>query len=350
MSCCPPEKQTHEHVHTQRDWMFLICFSVVAVAYVAHLFMQQTEHSLTAHFTAAVFEIMNAMWWGVVMGIVAMGFLNRVPREFIISLLGRERGIRGILRATLAGVLLDLCSHGILMVGAKLYERGATLGQVMAFLLASPWNSLSLTFVLIALVGLKWTLVFIVLSMVVGIASGIIFDALVARGVLAANPNRQDIPVDFKFMPEAKKSLAKVRWTPKFLANVLREGAVESTMILRWMLLGVIIAALMRVLIDPAAYATYFGPTLLGLVITLGAATVIEVCSEGSTPIAADILSRAGAPGNSFTFLMAGVATDYTEMMILRQMTGRWKVSLFLPLVTVPQVLFIGYLLNTYGV
>ena len=49
---------------------------------------------------------------------------------------------------------------------------------------------------------------------------------------------------------------------------------------------------------------------VLGLLLTLAAPTVIEVCSVGSSPIAADLLNRAGAPGNAFTFLMAGAATD----------------------------------------
>ncbi|NIT57757.1 MAG: ATPase, partial [Aliifodinibius sp.] len=74
--------------------------------------------------------------------------LGKVPREFVIALLGNRTGMSGIIRATAGGVLLDLCSHGILMVGAKLYERGATLGQTMAFLIASPWNSISLTLIL----------------------------------------------------------------------------------------------------------------------------------------------------------------------------------------------------------
>ena len=69
-----------------------------------------------------------------------VAILTKVPREFVVSLLGTGSGLNGILRATLGGVLLDLCSHGILMVGAKLYERGVSTGQVMAFLIASPWE------------------------------------------------------------------------------------------------------------------------------------------------------------------------------------------------------------------
>lgn len=106
--------------------------------------------------TPAVFELANTIYRGVALGIVMIAILGKVPKEFVMSVLGTKRGASGIWRATFAGVLLDLCSHGILMVGAKLYERGDSAGQVMAFLVASLWNSFSLTLILIALVGLLW--------------------------------------------------------------------------------------------------------------------------------------------------------------------------------------------------
>ena len=98
-----------------------------------------------------MYEIVNTMWWGIALGMLMVGLLSLVPREFVMSVLGSRPGTQGIIRATLAGVLLDLCSHGILMVGAKLYERGASVGQVMAFLIASTWNSFSLTVIMFAL-------------------------------------------------------------------------------------------------------------------------------------------------------------------------------------------------------
>jgi uncharacterized membrane protein YraQ (UPF0718 family) len=82
--------------------------------------------------------------------------------------------------------------------------------------------------------------------------------------------------------------------------------------------------------------------------VTLVAATIIEVCSEGSAPIAADLMTRAEAPGNSFAFLMTGVSTDYTEIMVLKDTTRSWKIALFLPLVTVPQVVILALILNTF--
>ncbi|MGB1141173.1 MAG: permease, partial [Halioglobus sp.] len=130
--------------------------------------------------------------------------------------------------------------------------------------------------------------------------------------------------------------------------DILREGFAGSRVVIRWSLFGLVLAGLIRALVPEEAFATWFGATLGGLWLTLLATTVIEVCSEGSTPIAADLMNRAGAPGNSFTFLMAGVATDYTEVMSIRDTTSSWKIALFLPLVTVPQVMLIGAVLNQF--
>src|SRR5690606_6645114 len=97
----------------------------------------------------SVKNLLHTIWWGLALGILMIGVLSRIPRELVMSALGTGSGPLSILRASAAGILLDLCSHGILMVGAKLYERGASIGQIMAFLIASPWNSFSLTLILV---------------------------------------------------------------------------------------------------------------------------------------------------------------------------------------------------------
>ena len=130
---------------------------------------------------------------------------------------------------------------------------------------------------------------------------------------------------------------------------MLWEGLKDSRMIVRWLLLGVLLAATIRTFVPLESFQTYFGATLAGLAMTLVVATILEICSEGSTPIAADLVVRAQAPGNGFAFLMTGVATDYTEIMSLRETTGSWKVALFLPLITVPQVVLLSWIMNLAG-
>ena len=292
------------------------------------------------------YHMIHAMWWGIAIGAIFIGFLSKVPREFTMSILGEGGTMSGLLRATGAGVLLDLCSHGILLVATKLYERGASAGQVIAFLLASPWNSFSLTLILIGLVGLKWTLVFIALSMAIALVTGWVFDRLVASKVLPTNHNAVALPENFQFWREAKTRIKSVRFDLSFFKDVAISGIKGSRMVVRWLLFGILLAAILRAVLDPAQFGQFFGPTFVGLMITVVVATVLEVCSEGSTPIAADILTRAQAPGNGFAFLMAGVATDYTEIMILKDTTKSWKLALFVPLITVPQVLLVAWLMN----
>lgn len=348
-ACCDTDDGASEG-KKRFDWFFWGSFAGVAITYGLHVLgLESSAPDWLQTMSHGVFELMNTMWWGVVVAAVFVGLLGRIPQAMITAVLGQGGDLKGVWRATLAGVLMDLCSHGILMVGMQLYKRGASLGQVMAFLIASPWNSLSLTIILIALIGLPWTLAFIALSMVIAVISGCIFDRLVKRGTLPANSHSADLPEGYRLWPELKQSLSDVDWRPTLFAEVLWDGAKGSKMVIKWLLFGVLLATALRGFVSLDDFQTWFGPTTLGLIITLIAATIIEVCSEGSTPIAADLLTRASAPGNSFAFMMAGVATDYTEVMVLKETTSSWKIALFLPLVTLPQVVVIALILNGIG-
>lgn len=336
------------HNTQKRDYLLLGSASAVVALYLNSAFAEQSTHIFAWYHTLSytVFDLVNTMWWGVALGILMLAALTRIPREFVMSALGTGKGLRSIVRATGAGVLLDLCNHGILMVAAKLYERGASLGQVMAFLVASPWNSFSLTLVLIALIGLPWTLAFIALSMSIAIVVGLLFDWLCDHGYLPKNNVTAPVPEKFNFWQEARKQLSSTTFNSSFFLNMAIDGLRESRMVMRWILFGIVLAGLVRAFVSPEHFGTYFGPTLAGLGLTVLVATIMEVCSEGSTPIAADLLTRAKAPGNSFAFLMAGVATDYTEIMVLKDTTRSLKIALFLPLLTLPQVLVVAWLMN----
>lgn len=300
-------------------------------------------------FAHTVIEFLSTMWWGIAMGMVFVGLMHKIPREYFSAIMGRGDNASGIFRAALAGVFLDLCSHGILMVGAKLYERGASLAQIMTFLIASPWNSFSLTIILIALIGLKWTLLYILGSLVIAIITGFAVQALVRKGRIPANPHKVDMPKNFNFKTSAKKDLSALKLTPKFFTSIITDSTHELKILIKWLLLGVIIAAAIRSFVPPEFFQQWFGPSIIGLLLTLLATTIIEVCSEGSAPIASEIVNNANAPGNGFAFLMAGVATDYTEIMVLKDTTKSWKMALILPLLTVPQILILGYIMNMAG-
>ncbi|MFY2824575.1 permease [Ruegeria sp. MALMAid1280] len=348
-SCCGPTVATDAPAWRRIDWLLWGSGGIIALSYISGFFLTHDEPLGLGAFTHGVQEMMNLMWWGILVGMLAVGLIDRVPREFVIGVIGRDQGAKSLVRAVAAGVLLDLCNHGVLMVGAKLYERGASLGQVFAFLIASPWNSLSLTIIIGVLMGWGWMLTFLVISLVIALLTGLAVEALERSGRVKPNPSRIDLPADFRVWQEAKIGLCATRYDFAFARDVARRSVIASRMVLRWLFFGVVLASLIQVTMPTEIFATWFGATLLGLFTTLVAATIIEVCSEGSVPIAADLLTRAQAPGNAFTFLMAGAATDYTEIFVLREVTRRLKAALLLPILTVPQVLVIGWVLNAAG-
>src|SRR6056297_3557208 len=143
-SCCGPSTGVDTPTWRRVDWMLWGSGAIIVVSYLAGFVLPHDAPLGLGVFTHGVQEMMNLMWWGILVGMLAVGLIDRVPRQFVIGVIGRDQGATSLVRAVLAGVLLDLCNHGVLMVGAKLYERGASLGQVFAFLIASPWNSLSL--------------------------------------------------------------------------------------------------------------------------------------------------------------------------------------------------------------
>ncbi len=120
-----------------------------------------------------------------------------------------------------------------------------------------------------------------------------------------------------------------------------------AKMVLWWILIGMTFAAIANAYIPAHLFVTYMGPSLLGLFVTLLLATIIEVCSEGSSPLSFEIYNQTGAFGNSFTFLMAGVVTDYTEIGLIWQNIGK-KAALWIPVITIPQVLILSHIFNTF--
>lgn len=347
--CCHPNG--HEHGAPEKktgpDWVMRGSLLIIALSTL--LYSLKIDIPGLPVFFHTQMEMLADMSWGVILGLVSVGLMDKIPREYFTSVMGRGDTFRDIVKAAIAGVILDMCNHGILVISGKLYERGLSVAQVLTFLIASPWNSLSLTFILIALIGWKWTLLFTLASMLIAVISGMIYLALIKTGALPDNPNTAEVPIDFNIRADMKNRLKGWRPSWGWAKDIAINGWKDGKIIVRWILFGAIAAAAMHAYIPAQTFSTWFGPTLLGLGATLVIATIIEVCSEGAAPIATEIMNAAHAPGNGFAFLMAGVATDYTEILVIREFTKSWKIALMLPLVTVPQVIVLGMIFNMAG-
>ena len=123
-------------------------------------------------------------------------------------------------------------------------------------------------------------------------------------------------------------------------------GSVSlANMVLWWILIGILAASIIGAYVPDHFFMKWLGADAIGMFFTLVFATALEVCSEGTSPIAFEIYNKVGVLGNPFIFLMAGVATDYTEIGLLWSNIGK-RTAIWLPVITVPQILLLGVILN----
>lgn len=327
-----------------RNKLFLVFISTLALVLLSYIF------PVLAAFRKVLFHYLESIWWAVVLGLFLGGLIDHyVPREYISKILARKSPLT-ILNAVCLGFLMSACSHGILALSIQLHKKGASNPAVVSFLLASPWANFAVTMMLLSLFGLKGLFI-IIAAIIIAINTGFIFMFLERKGLIEKNKNIVQVSQDYSIMRDFRIRLANYKLNKESIAADFKgvvNGAFElSEMVLWWIILGVLIASLAGAYIPVHFFHKFMGPTLLGLIVTLGLATVIEVCSEGSSPLAFEIYRQSGALGNSFVFLMSGVVTDYTEIGLLWSNVGR-RVALWMPLVTVPQVMAVGYIANIF--
>lgn len=350
----PDEKQYCPSCHTQsttpwyKQRLFLI--TIITIVLVSLGFFTP----LLYPFTLAFLDYLNLIWWAILIGFLIGGIIDYfIPRTYIEKYLSRHRK-RTILYSIVFGFLMSACSHGILAIAIELYKKGANTSSVIAFLLASPWANLPITVLLFGFFGLR-ALFIVLAALLVAFITGLLYLEFEKRGMIECRhcTMGEDKPIhtDFSITKDMKK-----RWQDfSFSRSNLKEaitGTIKGSwaltnMVFWWLLIGMLMAAFARAYIPEHLFMTYMGPSILGLAVTLLFATIIEVCSEGSSPLAFEIFNRTGAFGNSFIFLMAGVATDYTEIGLIWHNIGK-KAALWLPLITVPQLLIFGYLFNLF--
>jgi hypothetical protein len=301
-------------------------------------------------FRQALGAYVRMIWWAILLGLILGGIIDHyIPRKYVTHMLARPGQKKNIFNAVILGFFMSACSHGILALAIQLYKKGASAPAVVAFLLASPWANLPLTLMLIGFFGLVKALYIILVAIIVAIISGLIFQGLESRQLIETNPNTFELDRHFSIRQDLRQRWQNTTWNSQKITSDLKgiySGSVSlANMVLWWILIGMGLASLAGAYIPQDFFYQYMGPNPLGLTITLLVATILEVCSEGTAPLAFEIFRQTNALGNSFVFLMAGVATDYTEIGLLWHNVGK-RTALWLPLVTVPQVILFGIIAN----
>jgi len=296
----------------------------------------------------AFWDYLKLVFWPVLLGFFFGGAIDYfIPHSYVSKHLALHKK-RTILYSVGLGFLLSACSHGILAISMEIHKKGASAPAIVALLLASPWANLPVTFLLFGFFGFK---AFLILgsAILIALLTGWTLQFLLSKGLVEDNPHSVEVEEGFSICTDIKNRFKEKKWSfgeiVKDIRGVLKGMAGLFEMVYFWMALGLVLAAAASAFVPPHIFHDFFGPDLLGLFVTLAAATVIEVCSEGTAPMAFEIYKQTSAFGNVLVFLMAGVATDVTEIGLLWKNVGR-KTALWMVILTLPQIVLLGYVFN----
>lgn len=286
----------------------------------------------------------------VIIGFLLGGLIDHfVAEEYISKHLAVPKK-RTILYSVGLGFLMSACCHGVLAISMEVHKKGASGPAVVSFLLASPWANLPITILLFGFFGWK-ALLIVGGALLIALNTGLILQGLEHFGKIEKNLNSVTVDQDFSILKDVTEKFRNYRWTREAVGADIRgvwtgiRNLID--MILIWILIGMVLAGLISAFVPPHIFHQYLGPTLLGLFVTLGMATVIEVCSQGTAPLAFEIYRQTGAFGNAFAFLMAGVVTNFTQIALVWKNIGR-RTALWMFAVTLPQVMLLGWIFNKF--
>jgi len=238
-----------------------------------------------------------------------------VPEGWVMRHLG-GRGGGAILKATLAGVPLPLCSCGVIPVAAGLKARGGSPGAVAAFTAATPQTGVDSIAATWGLLGPVFASIRVIVALLSGWLAGLLV-SLFADGKSATG----DAPA----APTTDASL-RMTWPEGLRFGLLtlpKDLAVA-------MILGIAVAAALTTFVPAGFFEPYLGYPILGyLAVTLLAAP-LYVCSTGSIPLAVGLLHAGASPGTALLFLIAGPATNMATIFAMFRLLGRQATVLYL--------------------
>ena len=269
----------------------------------------------------------------ILFGLIVSGLLRVfLSPGSVAAHLGNGR-FKSVLKASLLGIPIPLCSCGVLPAAASLKKQGANNGAVTSFLISTPESGVDS-------ISITWALMDPIMTMVRPVAA--FFTALMA-GIAENLFGRPDMnrsvvpdlscPVDGccdgincdpadhrRHHTFGEKIAAGLRFA---FGDVWSDLAV-------WFLFGLVLSGIITVLIPESFFSRYMGGGMGAMLIMLAVGIPIYICASASTPIAAALILQGVSPGAALVFLMTGPATNVTSLTVLSRVLGRRATAIYL--------------------
>jgi len=251
------------------------------------------------------------------LGMLIAGLLNMLlGREFISRNLGKG-GFLSIIKATILGIPLPVCSCGVIPLASSLKKDGADRSSVLSFLVSTPTTGVDSIFATYSLLGPLFAIFRPLAAFISGIAVGI-SDYLLREE--REREKKRDVP-------KHTHSKVKIAFRVK---QFIRYSFFEMPQdIGKWLIIGVFLGGLITILIPKELFSQYFSFPI-DFLIALVVGVPLYVCATGSIPIAASLIQKGFSPGAALVFLIVGPATNSITLYFIRGKLGKKPFYIYL--------------------
>ena len=246
-------------------------------------------------------------------GFFVAGILSVLISQRLVERHLGGRGLWPLVKASIFGVPLPLCSCGVIPVSMSLHKHGASKGSTISFLLSTPQTGVDSIFVTLSLLGPLFAVFRPLIAFVTGVVGGALVD------VFAHSP-KDEIQVP----PKCTDECCNGDKTSRRISRGLRYGFVTLPRdIGKAMLLGLVIAAVITALVPEGYFAEKLGTGIFAMVVMMFLGIPVYVCATASVPVAAALILKGLTPGAALVFLMTGPATNAASFATIWKVLGR---------------------------
>jgi uncharacterized membrane protein YraQ (UPF0718 family)/copper chaperone CopZ len=263
-----------------------------------------------------------------------LGFFVAGVLSVVISARTVERhlggkGIWPVIKATVFGIPLPLCSCGVIPVAASLRQHGANRGATTAFLLSTPQTGVDSIMVTLSLLGPIFALFRPLAAFVTGIFGGSLVGLVDGNGAaLGSAAGCTDACCSAE--PRGNR-----------VARLLRYGFVTLPRdIGKALLIGLLIAGLISALIPDDYLAGVLGAGIGAMIVMMLLGIPVYVCATASVPVAAALIAKGVSPGAALVFLMTGPATNAAAITTIWKIMGKRTAVVYLLTVAITALAF----------
>lgn len=287
-------------------------------------------------FFNALLELSHAMSPYILFGLLFAGVLHElVPDSIVTKHLGNEN-IGSVIKSTLFGIPLPVCSCGVIPLASSIKKSGASKGATLSFLISTPITGVDSILATYGMFGWVFTIYRVFTSMIIAMVAGVL-----------ANYLDKEV-IEEKIQEEKSccssgsscSTQGKKRKKFSFVSSINYAFVTLLGDIAKPLLIGLLLGALITVAIPQNLSEVLIEYSWLSYLIAIAIAVPMYVCATASLPIAAALMLAGVSPGAAFVFLSAGPATNTVTIGVVKTMLGKVSLYIYLGTIIVGSIIF----------